>query len=87
MNQIKEQINSPILPIWNIKIGHIISLNLHIRIFAKMASLANMRLAHINSPQSDHCRQPHQLMSPNITSCMSESDDINSNDLTSAHII
>ena len=54
-------------------------------IFAKMASLANMRLAHINSPQSDHCRQSHQLMSPNITSCMS--DDINSNDLTSAHII
>ena len=58
--------------------------SLNLLIFANMTSHANMRLAHISSPQSDHCRGPHQLMSPNINSCMS--DDISSNHLTSAHI-
>ena len=39
-----------------------------------MTSHANMRLyiAHISSPQSDHNRRPHQQMSPNINSCMSD---------------
>ena len=55
--------------------------SLNLLIFANMASHANMRLAHISSPQSDHCRRPHQLMSPNINSCIS--DDIVSNGLAS----
>ena len=58
--------------------------SLDLFIFANMTSHANMRLAHISSPESDHCRRTHQLMSPNITSCMS--DYIISNHLTSARI-